>query len=121
MTIRILALFALLGFMGSANALRVIGQPERPFEVALSRLTLPPNIGGMVTVRACDECRVSTHRFADGAKFVVDGRELRFDEFLKVVTDVRGSPTTNARTVVGVFVDVNTERITRIAIMLPRR
>ena len=120
MTIRILATLALLGFMGSANAFRVIGQPERPYELALSQLTLPPNAAGTVIVRPCDECRVGTHRFADGAKFVVDGREVQFADFLKVVTDVRGS-TASERTVVGVFVDVNTERITRISISRPRR
>jgi len=121
MTIRILATLALLGFVSSAGAFRVIGQPERPYEVALSQLTLPPNTGGTVIVRPCDACSVSTHRFADGAKFVIDGREIQFADFLKVVTDVRGSPTASERTVVGVFVDVNTERITRIAITRPRR
>ena len=74
MTIRILAILALLGFMGSANAFRVLGQPERPFELALSQLTLPKDTAAPLTVRACDACGISTHRFADGAKFVVDGR-----------------------------------------------
>jgi len=121
MTIRILATLALLGFVSSAGAFRVIGQPERPYEVALSRVTLPANTGGTVTVRPCDGCSVSTHRFADGARFLVDGRDIQFADFLKVAADVRGSPTASERTVVGVFVDINTERITRIAIMRPRR
>ena len=121
MTIRILAVLALLGVMGSANAFRVLGQPERPYELALSGLTLPQNTGGSVTVRICDACRITTHQLADGAQFVIDGRALQFADFLKAVNDLKGSPRAQDTTVVGVFVDVATERVTRIAISRPRR
>lgn len=120
MTIRILALFALLGFMGSANAFRVLGQPERPFELALSQLTLPKDTAGSITLRACDACGISTRRFVDGAKFVIDGRELRYDDFLKIITDLRGSSSTSDAIVANVYVDVATERVTRVAIRRPR-
>ena len=121
MTIRILTILALLGFMGSASAFRVLGQPERPFELALSQLTLPKDTAGSVTLRECDKCGISTRRFVDGAKFVVDGREVRYDDFLVVVSDLRGSSKTNDATVVGVYVDIATEKITRVAIHRPRR
>ena len=49
-----------------------------------------------------------------------DGR-LRYADFLQMVTDLRASPTANATTVVNVFVDVVTEKVTRIAINRPRR
>jgi hypothetical protein len=119
MTIRIFAILALLGFVGSANAFRVIGQPERPFELILSQLTLPRDTGGTVTVRECDTCRVSTRRFVDGAKFVVDGRELRYADFLQVVADIRASTRANDTTVANVYVDIATERVTRVAIRRP--
>jgi hypothetical protein len=119
MTIRILAILALLGFMGSASAFRVLGQPERPFELTLSQLTLPKDTAGSVTLRECDTCRMSTRRFVDGAKFVVDGRELRYDDFLLVVNDLRGNPKTNDSTVANVYIDIATERVTRVAIRRP--
>jgi hypothetical protein len=121
MTTRILATLALLGFMSSAGAFRVMGQPERPVELALSGLTLPQGTGGSVTVRSCETCRISTHQFAEGARFVVDGRAVKFPDFLKVVNDIKGSPQTQDRTLVGVYVDVTTERVTRITINRPRR
>ena len=120
MTIRILALLALLGFMSSASAFRVLGQPERPFELALSQLTLPKDTAGSVTVRECDTCRTSTRRFVDGAKFVVDGREVRYDDLLLIVKDLRGNSKTNDATVANVYIDIATEKITRVAIRHPR-
>jgi hypothetical protein len=121
MTTRILATLALLGLMSSANAFRTIGQPERPYEAPLSQVTLPSNAGGNVIVRACATCRVNTHRLADGARFIVDGRALPFAEFLKAVNELRGNTTASARTVVGVFVDVAGERVNRVEISRPRR
>jgi hypothetical protein len=119
MTIRILAILALLGFMGSASAFRVLGQPERPFELTLSQLTLPKDTGGSVTLRECDKCGISTRRFVDGAKFVVDGREVRYDDFVKIVTDLRSSSSTSDAVVANVYVDIATERVTRVAIRRP--
>jgi hypothetical protein len=121
MTIRILAVIAMIALMGPANALRVIEQPERPFELVLSQIALPQDTSGSVTLHENDKGRVSTRRFTDGAKFIVDGRELRYADFLKVVADLRGGSTTNDRTVVNVYVDVDTERVTRVAIKRPRR
>jgi hypothetical protein len=120
MTIRILAILALLGFMGSASAFRVLGQPERPFELTLSQLTLPKDTAGSVTVRECDTCRISTRRFVDGAKFVIDGREVRYDDFLQIVNDLRGNSKTNDSIVANVYIDIATERVTRVAIRRPR-
>jgi hypothetical protein len=121
MTIRILALFALLGVVSSASAFRVLGQPERPFELALGQVTLPMDTSGSVTLRACDTCGISTRKFADGAKFVVDGRELRYADFLQIVGDLRGNSRASAATVANVFVDVNTDRVTRVMIRRPRQ
>jgi hypothetical protein len=119
MTIRIFAILALLGCMGSANAFRVLGQPERPFELTLSQLTLPKDTAGSVTVRECDTCRISTRRFVDGATFVIDGREVRYADFLQVIADLRGGSRTNDTVVANVYIDIATERVTRVAIRRP--
>jgi hypothetical protein len=121
MTTRIFALLVLLGFMSSAGAFRVLGQPERPFELTLGQVTLPRDTGGSVTLRECDNCRMSSRRFVDNAAFLVDGRALRYADFLQVITDLRASPTANDNTMVNVYVDVVTEKVTRIAIRRTRR
>jgi hypothetical protein len=121
MMTRILALLVLLGCMSSAGAFRVLGQPERPFELTLSQVTLPRDTGGSVTIRECDTCRISTRSFVDNAAFLLDGRAVRYADFLLAVTDMRASTKLTSSTVVNVYVDVATERVTRIAIHRPRR
>jgi len=113
MKTRILAILALLGLMGSAHALRVLEQPERPFELPLSALTLPKNTSGSVTLRECNNCGLSTRRFMDGAKFLVDGREMRYD-------DLRSNSQTSDSIPANVFIDIATDKITRVAIHRPR-
>jgi hypothetical protein len=120
MTTRILTALVLLGFMSSAGAFRTLGQPERPYELALSQVTLPSGTSGTVIVRPCNDCRISSHQLANGARFLVDGRELPYADFLKAASDLRGSPSRSERTVVGVFVDVAAQRVTRIEIHRPR-
>ncbi len=120
MTIRILAALALLSLMSSASAFRVLGQPERPYELALSQITLPKDTAGTLTMRVCDLCGIGTYRFADGAKFVVDGREMRFADFVQVMTDLRGNSRANDRALASVYIDVATERVTRVTIFRPR-
>ncbi len=120
MTIRIFAILALLGFMSSASAFRMLEQRERPFELTLSQLTLPKDTAGSLTLRECDKCGISTRRFVDGVKFVVDGRELKYADFLQIVSDLRGNTRTNDTIVANVYVDIATERVTRVAIRRPR-
>jgi len=120
MKIQILAILALLGLMGSANALRVLEQPERPFELALSALTLPKNTSGNVTLRECNNCGISTRRFMSDAKFFVDGREIRYDDFLKIANDLKSNSQAVETAPANVYVDIATDKITRMAIHRPR-
>ena len=117
MTIRILSLLALLCFMSSADAFRVLGQPERPFELTLSQLTLPKDTNGTVILTEGDNGRMSTRRFVDGAKFLVDGREVAYADLLLIVAEQRRS---SQSTTVNVFIDIATDRVTRVAIHRPR-
>ena len=89
--------------------------------LTLSQLTLPKDTAGSVTLRENDNGRISTRRFVDGAKFVLDGREIRYADFLKVVADLRADSKANDTTVANVYVDIATERVTRVAIRRPRR
>jgi hypothetical protein len=120
MKTRFLILLAMLGLMGSANAFRVLEQPERPFELSLSALTLPKDVKGTVSLRECNNCGISSRRFADGAKFVVDGREVRYEDFLKVVSDLKSNSQTSDSIPANVYVDIATDKVTRVAVNRPR-
>jgi hypothetical protein len=123
MTIRILATLALLGLMRSAGAggLPLLEQIERPYELALGQLTLPKDTSGTVTVHECDSCRFSSHALTGATKFLLDGRAVPYADFLQAVTDLRLSSSALNQTVVNVYVDIATERVTRVAIRRPRR
>ena len=47
MTLRILLAAALIGFMNTAGAVRVIEQVERPFEITVAQLALPGAVNGL--------------------------------------------------------------------------
>ncbi len=119
-TLRIVLAVALLGFLNSAGALRVLEQVERPVELSPSVLTLPKDTSGTVSFKPCDTCQTSTHRLMNTTKFVLDGRELPFNDFAKAFGELRANRSASDRAVATVYMDVNTGQITRIALHRPQ-
>jgi hypothetical protein len=117
---RILATLLLLGLVNTAAAERVLREVERPFEIGVGQLTLPPDTSGSLTLRACDTCRLSSYRLQGATKFVLDGRETKYADFAHAVDALRTSATASA-TVVGVFIDRTTEIVTKVSVHSPRR
>ncbi len=115
MMIRLLTTLALLGLFNTAGAARLLEEVERPFEITVSQLTLPRETEGSLTLRACDTCRFSTYRLQGATKFVLDSREVMYAEFLSAVDALRASSAAE-RTVVSVFIDRTTERVTRVIV-----
>ena len=113
---RVLLAATMLVAFASANATRVLDPVESSVEVTLPNLTLPAEAGGTVTLRACTDCPYSNHRLSDGAEFRVNRKAATFDEFLDFVAASRQSRAAIDNTLVTVFLDVNTERVTRISI-----
>lgn len=116
MTPRVLLAATMLATFGGANAMRVLDPVESAVEVSLTNLSLPVNAGGTVTLRACAECPYSNHRMTDGALFRINRKNATFDEVLEYVTALRQSRAAIDSTLVTVFLDVNSERVTRISI-----
>ncbi len=120
MRAKVFTTLVLLGLFNSAGAVRVLKEVERPFEVAIGQLTLPKDTGGSLTLRACDTCRVGSYRLQGSTAFLLDGRAIAYADFNHALDGLRGSTTGDA-TVVSVFVDLDTERVTRISVYRPRR
>lgn len=112
---RILVAAAMLFAFANANALRVLNPVENAVEVSLSNLTLPSDAAGTVTLRECTDCPYSNHRLGDGATFRVDRKAATFEEMRDFVAATRLSRAAIDNTIVTVFLDVNTARITRIS------
>ena len=120
MRTQVLTTLVLLGLLNSAGAVRVLKEVERPFEIAIGALTLPRDAGGSLTLRACDTCRVGSYRLQGTTVFVLDDRLVAYADLSHAVDALRGSTAGDA-TVVTVFVDRDTERVTRISVHRPRR
>ena len=120
MKTRILAALILLGLVNTAGAVRVLKEVERPFEISVGQLTLPADAGGTLTLRECDTCKFGSYRLQGSTQFVLDGRQANYADFRRTVDGLRASAAGNA-TVISVFIDRTTERVTRISVRQPRR
>jgi hypothetical protein len=113
---RILVLAAMLFAFANANATRVLDPVESAVEVSLANLTLPASATGTITLRECNDCPYSNHRLGDGATFLVNRKPATFEEMTEFVAAARQSRAAIDGTLVTVFLDVNTARITRISL-----
>ena len=107
-----------LGFwaLSAAADLRVLEQVEQPYELDLPSVSMPGNPAGTVSFKTCDTCRLEFHSVYSGTKYFVNGRELAFKDFLPAVEKVRSSATPDSLPLVGVFVDIKSQRVTRITV-----
>ena len=114
---RIFATFALLAVLGTAHATRVLEQPERSYELSLSQLTLPSNAGGGLTVKACNDCAYTTHVLSAGTQYFVNRQRVAFEDFSRIVGEVRANRRALDTAIAGVYLDVDTGRVNRVALV----
>jgi hypothetical protein len=116
MTRTILVTIALLLMLDTAGAVRVLDQVERAVELTLGDLTLPASDGGTVSFSECPKCGISTHRVTNETIYQANGQILPLGEFLRVAAEIRQRSTGNSGSVAAVFLDIETERVTRVEI-----
>jgi hypothetical protein len=103
-----------LAAVDTASALRVIEQVERAVELTLADLNLPAQGGSTISFSECETCSVSTHRVMDTTVFRANGQIVPFVDFLRIADEIAGKPNGKTNAVAVVFLDLATERITRI-------
>jgi hypothetical protein len=107
----------LLGAFGtSAHAFRVMEDVETSVEIALRDVTLPADANGTLSFRSCATCPIQTHSLSYETVYRFNGRALSFEEFAAAVGDLRETPSVESRALAGVFLDLNTERVTRVIV-----
>lgn len=116
MKLRILVAAALLGLINTAGAVRVLEQAERSAELTLSQITLPIDSNGTLSFKSCADCRTSSHRVTAVTKYLLDGREIPLEDFLQAIGEIRKSRTANEATIAAVYLDLATERVTRVSV-----
>lgn len=112
----ILATVTLLAMFGTAQAARVLEQPDEGYELALAQVTLPSTASGGVAMKRCDECAYSTHVLTNSTQYFVNGRVLPFDEFKRIADGLRADRTARETALTCLYVDVGTGRVTRLAL-----
>jgi hypothetical protein len=115
-THNIFATFALLAMIGAAHAARVIEQPEEGYELTLAQLALPSSASGSVTMKRCDDCAYSTHVMTATTEYYVNEQPLTYEEFKRIVDELRGDRVARETAVAGLFLAVDTGRVTRVAL-----
>jgi hypothetical protein len=113
---KIFATVALIAMFGTAQAQRVLEQPEEGYELMLDQLTLPSSASGGVTMKRCDTCAYSTHVLTNATEFYVNNQPVAFADFKRVADDLRGSRDAIEHTFLCLFVDVDTGRATRLTL-----
>ena len=118
MTIRILIAAAVFSFslVNSAGAVRVLDQAERGVELSVNQLTLPTDGSGTLSFKTCAECRISTHSVTATTKYLLNGREMALADFLLVIEEIRSTRTGAETATAAVYLDLATERVTRVAV-----
>lgn len=114
---RIFATLALLAVFATAQAARILEQPERSYELSLSQLTLPSAANGGLTVKPCPSCAYSTHVLTSATGYFVNKRPLPYAEFRDVAESLRANEDPARRVFVGVYVDVETGRVNRVTLL----
>jgi len=116
-TLRTILLAAtLFGLAHTAGAARVLEQVERAVELRLSQLTLPGGTDGTLSFRTCADCRVGSHRVSATTKYLLDGSEVPLEDFRRAIEEIRKSRAANESTIAAVFLDLATERVTRVSV-----
>src|SRR6185503_495173 len=113
---KIFATDALIAMFGTAQAQRVIGQPEEGYELRLDQLTLPATASGGATMKQCDTCVYSTHVLTNATEFYVNNQAVPFAEFKRVADELRANRSAIKKTYLTLFVEVATGRATRLTL-----
>ena len=112
----ILTAAILMASFSTAHALRVLEAVENGVELALSELKLPTSETGNVSYTACATCRISVHRVTPETQYFVNGAALSLADFLRVADEIDAIRNGSETTLAGVFIDLQSGRVTRITL-----
>jgi hypothetical protein len=113
---QLLLAFPLALAVDTAVATRVVEQVERAVELTLDQLKLPTADGGTISFRECEECPIKTHVLTDTTVFSANRQIVGLQDLLRVADEIRDKPNGAKQAMAVVFLDLKTERITRIEV-----
>jgi hypothetical protein len=112
----IIAIAVILSSATAAWALEVVSQPEKGVELTLAALTLPNGATGAIRYRTCEDCPLEQHRITARTKYLVDRQEVAFADFVLAADGIRQQGDSAQTTFVGVYIDIESQNVNRIAL-----
>jgi hypothetical protein len=98
---------------GAAQTLQLV---EGAYELLLADVSFPSSIAGNVTFKTCSSCDTQVRPVDSGTEFVGPAGPVSLDEFRAAVAELRSAPNGNQTTAVGVFYNLETNRVTRVSL-----
>jgi hypothetical protein len=111
------ALLALaFGNTSPSIAARIVDQPEGAYELRLGAVVLPGNTAGHVVFKPCTDCASISMSVTAATIYTVDRSVVPFADFLTAAQSFRSRQGGDKNTAVYVFYDVESRRVTRLAL-----
>ncbi len=115
---RLTIALSLLLLAGNATAGRTLELVENGIEAALADVTMPGGAAGTLIYRTCEACDPESRSVTTDTRYSLGGTSLPRESFMQEVEQLRQSDA-GERTVVGIFYDRDSGRVTRIALYSP--
>ncbi len=116
---QILAVTALAGFLGTAQAGSILEAGQSSAEVPLVELDVPSAQGGTLRFAVCDGCETQRVVMPSSTTYLVNNRRVTFEEFVAAVATAKASTAIANRSLVGLFFDASSRDLKRIALVAP--
>ncbi len=116
---QILAVAALTGVLGTAHAGSTLEAVEYAAEVPLVELNIPSVQGGTLRFAVCPGCETQRVVMPSSTSYLVNNRRVTFEEFVAAVEAAKASTEIANRSLVGLFFDVSSKGLRRIALVAP--
>jgi hypothetical protein len=98
------------------RTLEIVGN-QSVYELALRDVIMPNGAAGTTVFKLCPSCDPIGLAVNANTRYAIAGRELAMPDFLAAVEELRAA--TEGAAGVGVFYDLNTNRVMRIAVYPP--
>jgi hypothetical protein len=115
----ILTAAALVSVLGTAQAGSLLEATEHGSEVPLAELDLPAAEGGILRFALCGGCETHTTAMSSGTRYVLNHKTVTFEELEAAVETAQASTSIAERSIVGLYFDISSKRLVRIAVVAP--
>jgi len=95
---------------------RVLGEMESTYELELGEVGLPKATMGTVHFRPCETCSSTSLEVNSSTRYFVNGVQYELREFLEVVEEIKDIAGGNENSMVGLFYDKSTRRVSRLMV-----